>query len=519
MSDVPSRFKAHTLIRHLLPGPIGVGIGKNGCGECCVTTCTPKNIGSPLHKNDIIYSLNGITLHEVEGGIDAWAKLFAAFDTMDRKVAIYRITDLDDEDKCNCPSRNMVHVNSNSSHNTSSNKKQKVDNNCKDSKQNMEIISLLDDSDDEKEAAAAVITPEVASSAVTGSPYKSKVSPEVEIIENIARHASSKPRGNLKDDRSYGGSSASSNLGKRKSNNEGGNGRLRNGRLTPEDSSDIEIVEDSSLSWQPRGNLKDDRCDGVGSTPTTNLGKRKSNEGDEDEELVIVATKGQNALADFPHSRENCVTHSFGGDKKLHCENCYCYVCDAPAKDCNVWGTHCAATHTEPSWRAERERAKRGQNQPASVAASRPDVVSRSLSFASSSSSTSRYQGYSNSTASSRSAEFSVRKLLGKVTTVHPVEMQPPVSSGFVTPLRHYQKQSLAFMVETERKEKRGGWLCDEVGMGKTAVTLALVATNPLNPKSMATKEQIRAAFIANDAFEQKKDQIHIRNPKKFSLN
>ena len=60
-------------------------------------------------------------------------------------------------------------------------------------------------------------------------------------------------------------------------------------------------------------------------------------------------------------------------------------------------------------------------------------------------------------------------KLLKEITVVHPVEVQPPISSGFVTPLRHYQKQSLAFMVDTEKKFDRGGWLADEVGMGKVS--------------------------------------------------
>ena len=41
---------------------------------------------------------------------------------------------------------------------------------------------------------------------------------------------------------------------------------------------------------------------------------------DEGEEFELVATKGTNALIDFPHSRENCVQFSFAnGDKKAHC--------------------------------------------------------------------------------------------------------------------------------------------------------------------------------------------------------
>jgi len=86
----------------------------------------------------------------------------------------------------------------------------------------------------------------------------------------------------------------------------------------------------------------------------------KRNDKEEEEELVIVGTKGQNSLIDFPHSRSNCVTHPFtNGNKVLHCLNCYCYVCDTPASDCKEWPSHCEASHDEPRWREERERAKR----------------------------------------------------------------------------------------------------------------------------------------------------------------
>ena len=68
--------------------------------------------------------------------------------------------------------------------------------------------------------------------------------------------------------------------------------------------------------------------------------------------------------------------------------------------------------------------------------------------------------------------------------------------------LKPYQKQSLAFMLRLERaadgaktvgmgnmrdedgfslQQVRGGWLADEVGMGKTVVTIALILANPLS--------------------------------------
>jgi SNF2 family DNA or RNA helicase len=84
----------------------------------------------------------------------------------------------------------------------------------------------------------------------------------------------------------------------------------------------------------------------------------------------------------------------------------------------------------------------------------------------------------------------SVQALLNAVTRVYPKEQAPP--PPFCTTLRHYQKQSLAFMVDVEQStdrncarrmndaDTRGGWLCSEVGMGKSAVVIALVAANPM---------------------------------------
>ena len=103
-----------------------------------------------------------------------------------------------------------------------------------------------------------------------------------------------------------------------------------------------------------------------------------------------------------------------------------------------------------------------------------------------------------------------MRKLLEKVSTVHPVEMSPPAGGVFVTSLRHYQKQSLAVMVDTEKTSNCGGWLCDEVGMGKSAVVLALVATNPASPKTVAAKQQIEETLNAKDMYDQERKAIEL---------
>ncbi|CAM0953764.1 unnamed protein product [Alopecurus aequalis] len=90
-----------------------------------------------------------------------------------------------------------------------------------------------------------------------------------------------------------------------------------------------------------------------------------------DEELRIVAEKGQVACRDFPHSRHLCSNMPFGTTShEKHCTMCYCFVCDAPAP-CTYWGKalsvddHCHATDKETKWKALRE-AFRSKNLPVS---------------------------------------------------------------------------------------------------------------------------------------------------------
>lgn len=151
-----------------------------------------------------------------------------------------------------------------------------------------------------------------------------------------------------------------------------------------------------------------------------------------------------------------------------------------------MWDAHCKASHEDLRWRNERERFKRlGREAALAPPPPPPTATAAAASTASAAlappvsqivirrSSSSRSCSRSNPRPAPRE-EFSMRKLLEKVTTVHPVEMSPPLGSGFSTALRHYQKQSLAFMVDVERsagendsERMRGGWLASEVGMGK----------------------------------------------------
>ena len=82
-----------------------------------------------------------------------------------------------------------------------------------------------------------------------------------------------------------------------------------------------------------------------------------------DDEVEITAAKGDDTLRNAPHSRFDCVVHPVDKDNmteatcKVHCPQCFCYVCDEPASKCKQWAAHCVAT-AAPEWMQKR-KAKR----------------------------------------------------------------------------------------------------------------------------------------------------------------
>jgi SNF2-related domain len=194
--------------------------------------------------------------------------------------------------------------------------------------------------------------------------------------------------------------------------------------------------------------------------------KKKYNDDDDDttdEEVEFVKSTGVNALSDFPHSREHCVVIPFvlTGDtvrNQEYCPNCYCYVCDTVVTDCPEWSDHCHARHDEHKW-----QQLRNQKKPATL-----------LPY-----------------NSSRYSYPTVDSMMQAATRVYPQEVTPP-SALIPTTLKHYQKQSLAFMLHVENTYRiKSGYLCSEVGMGKTAMMIALMAMNPMpDPPSIEDVKQ-----------------------------
>ena len=193
---------------------------------------------------------------------------------------------------------------------------------------------------------------------------------------------------------------------------------------------------------------------------------------------VTHEVKGVNMLADFPHTRENCAVHPFTrtstaretAENHMHCDNCYCYICDDLVKNCSAnWLEHCNAHHQCSTWKARRKLARN-----AKVAAAKEVLRGR--------------QGDSTGGSGSNAAEYSCERATKEIEQIWPEEAPSPPGLAAGTRLKHYQRQSLAFMVSNERAriippsetnaaqrpEGTGGWLCDEVGMGKTLVRTPL---------------------------------------------
>ena len=240
---------------------------------------------------------------------------------------------------------------------------------------------------------------------------------------------------------------------------------------------------------------------GGASSKARAAGRKTGARDDDDAEVSYVQHSGDLALVDFPHARQNCASHPFvAGRESRHCSNCYCFVCDSPVSVCRSWREHCHATHESAEWRARRDAARAAAN-----AASAAAAADRSSSIA-----PSHVQIAPVVTA----PRWSCDELLEKAQQVYPRETPEPPGLVAGTTLRPYQKQSIAFMLDVERSNDpkgegrvhhpgvqeasvvRGGWLADEVGMGKTMVVTCCVLAEPA--KDLKTiKDTTFASWLA----------------------
>jgi Rad3-related DNA helicase len=76
-------------------------------------------------------------------------------------------------------------------------------------------------------------------------------------------------------------------------------------------------------------------------------GDDSNNDHDNDnDELQIVSSNVVNPNIHLPHKRPDCDVYKFSTDDPAKfCDNCYCVVCDVPARDCRLWDVDEHAMH------------------------------------------------------------------------------------------------------------------------------------------------------------------------------
>ncbi|KAG2441423.1 hypothetical protein HYH02_010011 [Chlamydomonas schloesseri] len=110
--------------------------------------------------------------------------------------------------------------------------------------------------------------------------------------------------------------------------------------LVDDDNDVVEVVEDRPASGR--------------AGPSSNAAQAQTGPAlGDDEELIITGLTGQVATRDLPHPRPDCADHAFTSGistaNAQRCGQCYCFVCDVKASECDFWGTgarerdHCNA--------------------------------------------------------------------------------------------------------------------------------------------------------------------------------
>eukprot|EP00743_Colponemidia_sp_Colp-15_P007749 GILK01008391.1.p1 GENE.GILK01008391.1~~GILK01008391.1.p1 ORF type:complete len:387 (+),score=76.66 GILK01008391.1:75-1235(+) len=93
------------------------------------------------------------------------------------------------------------------------------------------------------------------------------------------------------------------------------------------------------------------------------------------DDVVMVNCKGD-TMASFVHPRHTCIVYQFSSEpaknNELHCNKCYCYICEVPANQCPQWSfssqdAHCNG-HANVRWRHLKAQLKRGKFKESSLA-------------------------------------------------------------------------------------------------------------------------------------------------------
>jgi len=103
---------------------------------------------------------------------------------------------------------------------------------------------------------------------------------------------------------------------------------------------------------------------------------------DSDDDIAFVGGN-MTVMSEMAHQREACSRFPFDrmckaiATNRLHCDNCFCYVCDVPVRECSNWDTHCQATVREPRWKTIKEQQSRAVREMKYLADLFPDAAVR----------------------------------------------------------------------------------------------------------------------------------------------
>lgn len=100
-------------------------------------------------------------------------------------------------------------------------------------------------------------------------------------------------------------------------------------------------------------------------TPSTVSKTTAVSTSDDDNVQIIEREDGKQVASDMPHARDACTIHTFIDPRKSNrtqsnflniCKNCYCYVCEIPARECSSWSNHFNGNCYEAKWKEERKK-------------------------------------------------------------------------------------------------------------------------------------------------------------------
>ncbi|CAN6288699.1 unnamed protein product [Urochloa humidicola] len=142
----------------------------------------------------------------------------------------------------------------------------------------------------------------------------------------------------------------------------GSSGSKKKARKRPAPPPPLDFDDEIEM-WTPRQKQRlDEECEILSEDPLSDTTKVTPSPAAANEEIMVVAERGQVACRDFPHPRSSCAKNPFNTTPhERHCDKCFCYVCDiaAPCVSWKGYGGHCHASDNDKKWKTMRLMMKK----------------------------------------------------------------------------------------------------------------------------------------------------------------